>query len=83
MNTNKYKTVIYSDSKSCLIAIGKLSNKNFLIRKIQETLLDLLRSGHTINLVWIPSHQGIMGNEQVDREAKEALKKEQPDNIQT
>ena len=51
MNMNKCKTVIYSDSKSCLIAIGNLSNKNFLIRKIQETLLDLLRSGHTINLV--------------------------------
>ena len=48
---------------------------------IQETLLNLLRSGHIINLVGIPSHLGSMGNEQADKEAKESPRLEQLDDI--
>lgn len=34
------------------------------------------QKGTEVVLIWIPAHKGIMGNERVDKLAKQALKKE-------
>ncbi|CAD6245374.1 GSCOCG00013671001-RA-CDS, partial [Cotesia congregata] len=70
---------IFSDSKSTLQAIRNPLNCNPLINLIQNKLVELINRNYEIELVWIPSHQGITGNETADQEAKEATKKMEPD----
>ena len=66
--------IIFSDSKSALSALENL-NKNkcspiiFTIRQ-KLALADSLDIN--IKLVWIPSHEGIDGNNKVDSKAKNA-----------
>lgn len=71
------KSVIFSDSLSCLQDITKFpshSKVNFeIILKIKETLFQCHCSGLDVTLVWIPSHSGICGNELADSCAKEAV----------
>lgn len=69
------KCVIASDSMSCLVAITNPFNSHELVTKIQEKLLYLETNFHII-LLWVPSHQGISGNEEADLEAKAAISKE-------
>lgn len=70
------KSVILSDSKSCLQAI--LSNqfrcktKYPFILKIKELLFICHSQDIQVVLAWIPSHSGISGNETVDLWAKDA-----------
>ncbi|XP_071581473.1 uncharacterized protein [Temnothorax nylanderi] len=66
---------IFSDSLSNLLAISsnfKLSRASFLILEIRNLLVEFKRKNWNINLVWIPSHRGIKGNEFADRVAKAA-----------
>lgn len=70
---NKH-TVIYSDSKSCLEAIQGNSRRGLVV-EIRELLQDLLARNIRVTLCWIPSHVGIVGNELVDKVAKDATQK--------
>uniref|UniRef100_A0ABD2XP96 RNase H type-1 domain-containing protein n=1 Tax=Trichogramma kaykai TaxID=54128 RepID=A0ABD2XP96_9HYME len=77
---NKYtRTWIFTDSKSSLEAIQNYSP----IKKLNTSpiIIDTLQIYHTlaqnnqeINLVWIPSHLGILHNEEVDNLAKRAIR---------
>lgn len=69
-NTDKY--IIYTDSKSCLTALKNLNNLNNLILEIKQKMVDLLKDSYKFEIIWIPSHQGIAGNEKADQEAKNA-----------
>jgi len=69
------KAVIFSDSRSVLDALVSFSMKscnNYLIPLIRSKFHSLSVSGFHIQLVWIPSHTGIEGNETVDLAAKRA-----------
>lgn len=66
------RTVIFSDSMSTLKAIENDTNSHPLIQDIQEKLHHLKISGKVVDLVWIPSHKGIQGNEAADTAAKAA-----------
>lgn len=72
-NRIETKHVIFSDSKSALLAITNTNNSNLLIKEIRELITWLITNNYTIELVWIPSHQGIQGNEEADKEAKNAI----------
>ncbi|XP_026325634.1 uncharacterized protein LOC113234509 [Hyposmocoma kahamanoa] len=73
---NVDKTVILSDSKSCLQAIlsNPFRNKsNFpCILKIRDVLYRCHLQEIRVSLAWIPGHSGIVGNEAVDLMAKDA-----------
>ncbi|XP_026331534.1 uncharacterized protein LOC113238898 [Hyposmocoma kahamanoa] len=71
------KSIIFSDSKSCLQAI--LANqfvsksKFHNILKIKEVLYQCHSNNIQVVLAWIPGHSGIQGNETVDILAKNAI----------
>lgn len=74
---NLDKSLIFSDSRSCLEAI--LSNpfrskvKFPVIFKIRNALFRCKNKGLEVVLAWIPGHCGIIGNETVDFLAKDAI----------
>ncbi|CAG5090880.1 Similar to gag-pol: Gag-Pol polyprotein (Human immunodeficiency virus type 1 group O (isolate ANT70)) [Cotesia congregata] len=67
--------VIYSDSKSSIQAIGDLHSTNPLVQQIHQTLHQSKET--KVAIVWVPSHQGIEGNEKADEEAKNAARADQ------
>ncbi|XP_076623203.1 uncharacterized protein LOC143342823 [Colletes latitarsis] len=58
---------------SVLMAIANVNRetKHEAILNIQYTYTDLIDHGKQITLAWVPSHQGIKGNEAADTAAKE------------
>ena len=56
------KSVIYSDSLSCLQALQNKNMENPIIREIIHTLSYLGEEGSQIEFCWIPGHTGIKGN---------------------
>ena len=64
------KSVIYSDSLSCLQALQNKNMENPIIREIIHILSYLLEVGSQIEFCWIPGHVGIKGNEKADTIAK-------------
>jgi len=76
-SANKHKAVIFSDSKSVLDAVTSSTGKkcsNYLIPLIKLKYHSLSAEGFSIQLVWIPSHVGIVGNEEADAAAKRAAR---------
>lgn len=71
------KSIIFSDSLSCLQDINKypFRSKDLLHTnlKIREILYRCHSSGIEVALAWIPGHCGIEGNESVDYYAKQAV----------
>ena len=67
------RTVIYSDSLSCLEALGNKNLNHPVIREIIQILAYLKEVDSVIEFCWIPGHVGIKGNEKVDRIAKEVI----------
>lgn len=60
---------IFCDSQGALKALGSNRCKSKLVWNCQQTLTYLGRSNR-VNLVWIPGHSGIPGNERADSLAK-------------
>ena len=72
-NANPPGTVIFTDSRSVIQALEH-GNEHPTIRYIAFKLHQL--SGRaTLELCWVPSHVGIMGNDMADEKAKDASKK--------
>jgi len=73
---------LFCDCESALntIAFGGRST-NVVVGMIRQKILLITRAGVEIQLIWIPSHAGIDGNERADRLAYRATssKKEQPE----
>ena len=67
---------IFSDSKSVLSAVTSFFHPNkssTLILYIKDKIRILEDKGTKIQLIWVPSHLGIPGNERADLAAKEAI----------
>lgn len=62
--------IIYTDSKSCLTALQNPKNIEPMFKEIKEKMINMLKDNVKFEVIWIPSHQGIIGNEKVDKEAK-------------
>ena len=67
------KKVIYSDSLSCLQALGNKNLEHPVIREIVHLLTYLNAVGSEIEFCWIPGHVGIPGIEKADRTAKQFI----------
>ena len=70
------RTVIYSDSLSCLQTLEKRNLEHPVIREIIHLLTYLNAVGSEIEFCWIPGHVGIPGNEKADRTAKRFIDNE-------
>ena len=67
------KSVIYSDSLSCLQALQNKNMENPIIREIIHILSYLREVDSQIEICWIPGHCGITGNEKADKIAKDHI----------
>ncbi|XP_012151854.1 uncharacterized protein LOC105663964 [Megachile rotundata] len=73
-NNNNLPFIIFTDSMSVIKAIVNpiIESKHEVILNIHYTYTNLNNIGNYITLAWVPSHQGIEGNELADKTAKEA-----------
>ena len=71
-DSNKKNFVIFSDSYSAISALKKYNSFHPLVQKIQEWLYHVHMKFKTVHFCWVPSHVGVLGNEEADTEAKEA-----------
>ena len=60
------RTVIYSDSLSCLQALKNKNLEHPIIREIVQILSYLNEVESQVEFCWIPGHIGIKGNEKAD-----------------
>ncbi|XP_044575163.1 uncharacterized protein LOC123258971 [Cotesia glomerata] len=65
------KAAIFTDSKSAIEALLNSNSTDNIIQECQ-TIIYNTRLTRDIRIIWIPSHQGILGNELADKEAKNA-----------
>ncbi|GBN71265.1 hypothetical protein AVEN_229713-1 [Araneus ventricosus] len=66
-------SIIYTDSLSVLRSLDSVHDHTHpLVFNVLDILEKLASQGFIIYLCWIPSHVGIIGNEQADKAAKSA-----------
>jgi len=65
--------VIFSDSMSSLQSIYGCNLNSDVVRKFLKDYIILEKNGKNSILCWIPSHVGILGNEEAYAAAKSAL----------
>jgi ribonuclease HI len=70
--------VVCSDSYSALNSLksGSSASRQDILYEILLNIYRINQMGVSVEFVWIPAHVGIEGNEEVDKLAKTALKKE-------
>jgi ribonuclease HI len=61
---------ICSDSRAAIAALAKTTTESSSVWACMQVLEKLSKS-NKVTLMWIPGHQGILGNEEADRLAKE------------
>ncbi|XP_038138555.1 uncharacterized protein LOC119781965 [Cyprinodon tularosa] len=68
--------VICSDSMSCLTSFksGKSESRQDLLDEVSYLMYGIRQQNISIQFTWVPAHKGILGNEKVDKLAKEAVK---------
>lgn len=69
-------TLIFSDSLSVLNSLKNIKKtpNNYLIHWIKHKMARAAHNNQKIELIWIPAHRGLDGNEKADQAAKEASK---------
>jgi len=62
-------STIFSDSQSAIAAIRDYGSTNPLVVEIQRWIIRLASRQKVACICWVPSHVGVHGNEEADREA--------------
>ena len=73
IKATELKVNFYVDNQGVIKAINRLEIKDSLINEAKEALNELSRT-NDVKIIWIPGHEGYMGNEIADRLAKRAAK---------
>jgi ribonuclease HI len=70
----KRNIVIFADNQAAIRSLTRPEGKSgaYIIKQIIQKIEHLQSKGHTIEVRWIPAHEGIEGNEAADSIAKEA-----------
>jgi ribonuclease HI len=71
---------ICCDSKVAIFVLSKTTTELALVLECMHAL-EKLSGSNKVTLVWIPSHHGILGNEEADKLAKEGTNKDPFDQI--
>ncbi|KAJ5313174.1 uncharacterized protein N7443_000058 [Penicillium atrosanguineum] len=73
----KNRLIIFADSQAALKALGRprMPSGQVYLAGCLELIRQLADKGIRTELRWIPAHQGVIGNEIVDQQAKEAAQK--------
>ena len=80
-NQKYTRCIIFADSQAAITAIEKPKRQSGqeVIKRALDNLdsIKLQRPELTLQLIWIPGHKGIEGNEKADQEAKQAAEEHQ------
>jgi hypothetical protein len=68
---NNKRILIFSDSQAALKALSGPKVISRLVEECQEAL-SALAALNEVTLIWVPGHHGILGNEMVDKLARQA-----------
>ena len=65
---------IFADNQAAIRSLTRPEGRSgaYILKQIAAEVDSLQKSGHTIVVRWIPSHEGIEGNEAADMAAKQA-----------
>ncbi|OWR48185.1 pol protein [Danaus plexippus plexippus] len=69
-NVNNCHIIILTDSQSALLGLEKTClkyNTSYILYEIKKMLYDMHIHGKVVQLQWVPSHNGIIGNELADQ----------------
>lgn len=75
-NIPESKLLITTDSLSALQGISQLYPTHAIIQQIKDEIFNLHEQNKNITFIWVPSHVGIEGNEEVDLLASKAASDE-------
>lgn len=72
--------IIQTDSYSTIQSLQQIYSNNTLVQRTQDNFHRAATNGKEVQILWVPSHVGIEGNERADQAAKDATNL---DNINT
>ena len=77
-DSNHPSSIIYSDSRSSIQLIDKLTSNHPIVTQIHCCLSRLAASGKLVKFCWVPGHVNVHGNDAADRLAGEAATSNAP-----
>ncbi|XP_072400516.1 uncharacterized protein [Diabrotica undecimpunctata] len=66
------RIAICTDSLSSIHSLKTLRSQHPIVNKVHAHCHQLLTSGTSVSIIWVPSHVGVIGNEKADQAEKEA-----------